>query len=417
MDKHGLDARRWAILAASCLINLCIGSLYAWSVFARPMAERLAAITGQEVASLAIVFTLANAVGPITMISGGAIVDRIGPRWVIRAGGILFGIGMIASGFATGIPWLLVSYGLGVGLGNGMVYGATVSNAVKFFPDRRGLVGGIATASYGISSVIVPVVANALTSAFDITRSFVILGAVMLVAITLASFVIETCPSGYAPEGWRPAAGSGAAASPGVDRNWRQMLREPRFWVMISMLLCGAFSGLMITSQASPVAQDMVGLDAASAALVVSVLAVFNTLGRLVAGALSDKLGSVGTIRLVFAVSIVGLVLLVLAGSGLVVPFIVGICLVGFAFGSIMGIYPGFTAAQFGARNNSVNYGIMFVGFAAAGFFGPTIMTSLHGLFGAYQPAFMVAAALALIGLFLTFLFGRVRVPAPSDAR
>lgn len=408
MENRDLDSRRWLILVASCLVNLCIGSLYAWSVFARPMAERLTTIVGQEVTSLAIVFTVANAVGPITMISGGSIVDRIGPKWVIRVGGILFGAGMIASGFATSVAWLLVSYGLGVGLGVGMVYGATVSNSVKFFPDRRGLVGGIATASYGISSVVVPPIANALTSAFDITRSFVVLGTVMLAAIVAASFVIEACPQGYAPAAWQPVSPVGHSAAPNVDKDWRQMLREPRFWVMISMLMCGAFSGLMITSQASPVAQDMVGLDTTAAAIVVSVLAVFNTMGRLVAGTASDGLGIIGTIRLVFASSIVGLALLVLAGEGNSISFVAGVCLVGFAFGSIMGIYPGFTASQFGARNNSVNYGIMFVGFAAAGFFGPTIMTTLHGVFGSYPPAFLVAMALAVAGLALTFVFQRV---------
>jgi len=408
MNDRDLTSRRWLILAASCLVNLCIGSLYAWSVFARPMAERLSSLNGTEVMGLAIVFTVANAVGPITMISGGAIVDRIGPGWVIRVGGLLFGAGMIASGFATSVAWLVVSYGLGVGLGVGMVYGATVSNAVKFFPDRRGLAGGVATASYGASSVLVPPIANMLTASFGITRAFVAIGIAMLVVIEVASLVIRACPASFVPEGWEPPASQ--AMTGGADLSWQGMLREPRFWLMLSMLLCGAFSGLMITSQASPVAQDMVGMDAASAALVVSMLAVFNMLGRIVAGALSDRLGVVGTIRLVFCVSLAGLALLAFAGGGAVVPFVVGVCLVGFAFGSIMGVYPGFTASQFGTRNNSVNYGIMFCGFALAGFFGPTIMTSLYAAMGSYPPAFFVAAALSAVGLGLTLAFEKVPV-------
>ena len=132
-----LTKKRWIILLASCLINLCIGSLYAWSVFATPMAAYLSSVTGSEVASLAIIFTIANAVGPITMISGGFINDKIGPKWVIFIGGILFGLGMIVSGFAKSVGMLLLTYGLGVGLGVGMVYGCTVSNSVKFFPDKR----------------------------------------------------------------------------------------------------------------------------------------------------------------------------------------------------------------------------------------------------------------------------------------
>lgn len=402
-----LTKKRWIILAASCLINLCIGSLYAWSVFATPMAAYLSSVTGSEVAGLAIIFTIANAVGPITMISGGFINDKIGPKWVIFIGGILFGLGMIASGFAKSVGMLLLTYGLGVGLGVGMVYGCTVSNSVKFFPDKRGLVGGIATASYGISSVIIPIVANALIDNFDVTMAFKILGAAMLVIICVSAFFIQTCPKGFKPEGWNPPAPKAGAKAP-VDKNWKAMLKDPIFYVMILMLLCGAFSGLMVTSQASPVAQKMIGMTAAEAAVAVSVLAMFNTLGRILAGFISDKIGSVNTILGVFLVSVLGLGLLFVSGEGSVATFYIGVCIVGLCFGSIMGIYPGFTASQFGGRNNSVNYGIVFIGFAAAGYFGPTIMSKIYASTGAYQTAFLAAIALAAAGAILSFVYRKL---------
>lgn len=402
-----LTKKRWIILAASCLINLCIGSLYAWSVFATPMAAYLSSVTGSEVAGLAIIFTIANAVGPITMISGGFINDKIGPKWVIFIGGILFGLGMIASGFAKSVGMLLLTYGLGVGLGVGMVYGCTVSNSVKFFPDKRGLVGGIATASYGISSVIIPIVANALIDNFDVTMAFKILGAAMLVIICVSAFFIQTCPKDFKPEGWNPPAPKAGAKAP-VDKDWKAMLKDPVFYVMILMLCCGAFSGLMVTSQASPVAQNMIRMAAAEAAVAVSVLAMFNTLGRILAGFISDKIGSVNTILGVFLVSVLGLGLLFISGEGSVVTFYIGVCIVGLCFGSIMGIYPGFTASQFGGRNNSVNYGIMFIGFAAAGYFGPTIMSKIYASAGAYQTAFLAAMALAIAGAVLTFAFRKL---------
>lgn len=402
-----LTKKRWIILAASCLINLCIGSLYAWSVFATPMAAYLSSVTGIEIASLAIIFTIANAVGPITMISGGFINDKIGPKWVIFIGGILFGLGMIASGFAKSVGMLLLTYGLGVGLGVGMVYGCTVSNSVKFFPDKRGLVGGIATASYGISSVIIPIVANALIDNFDVTMAFKILGAAMLIIICVSAFFIQTCPKDFKPDGWNPPAPKAGAKVP-VDKDWKAMLKDPIFYVMILMLCCGAFSGLMVTSQASPVAQNMIGMTAAEAAVAVSVLAMFNTLGRILAGFISDKIGSVNTILGVFLVSVLGLGLLFISGEGSVVTFYIGVCIVGLCFGSIMGIYPGFTASQFGARNNSVNYGIIFIGFAAAGYFGPTIMSKIYASAGAYQTAFLAAMALAIAGAVLTFAFRKL---------
>ena len=402
-----LTKKRWLILGASCLINLFIGSLYAWSVFATPMAKHLSAITGNEITTLAIIFTIANSVGPITMISGGAINDKLGPRWVIFIGGILFGLGMTLSGFANSTSMLILTYGLGVGLGVGMVYGCTVSNSVKFFPDKRGLVGGIATASYGISSVIVPIIANILIQNFDITTAFKVLGIIMLIIICACSFIIETCPVGFKPEGWNPPISK--SKNNIEDKNWKEMLKDPIFYVMILMLCCGAFSGLMITSQASPLAQQMIGMSATQAALAVSTLALLNTAGRILAGYISDKIGSVNTILGVFIFSILGLGCLYISGIGNVVTFYLGISIAGLCFGSIMGIYPGFTATQFGAKNNSVNYGIMFIGFALAGYFGPTIMSELYKINGSYQMAFIVAMSLAFIGIILTIIFKKIK--------
>ncbi|MBE6113942.1 MAG: OFA family MFS transporter [Erysipelotrichaceae bacterium] len=402
-----LTKKRWLVLGASCLINLCIGSLYAWSVFATPMAKYLTEVTGSEITSLAIIFTIANSVGPITMISGGFFNDKLGPKWVILVGGILFGAGMIASGFASSTTMLIITYGLGVGLGVGMVYGCTVSNSVKFFPDKRGLIGGIATASYGISSVIIPIIANRLIEVFDITMAFKVLGVAMLIIICGCAFLIETCPVGFVPEGWTPPQTTRKNVV--QDKNWTEMVKDPLFYIMLLMLCCGAFSGLMITSQASPLAQQMIGMSAAQAAVAVSILALLNTAGRILAGFISDKIGAVNTILGVFLVSILGMGCLYISGMGDITTFYLGISIAGLCFGSIMGIYPGFTAAQFGARNNSVNYGIMFIGFAAAGYFGPTIMTTLYKINGSYQNAFLVAATLAALGVVLTITYKKLR--------
>ena len=150
-----LDKKRWIVLIASCLINLCIGSIYAWSVFAAPLAAKLTALLGHAVtaADLAIVFMVANAVGPITMISGGFVNDKLGPKGVLLVGGGMFGIGMMLTGLATSVGGLIVTYGLVLGLGLGMAYGATISNSVKFFPDKKGLVGGIAAVLVSVSLV------------------------------------------------------------------------------------------------------------------------------------------------------------------------------------------------------------------------------------------------------------------------
>ena len=403
-----LTRKRWWVLVASCLINLCIGSLYTWSVFSAPMAAYLSELTGNTLTAgdLAIVFTVANSVGPITLISGGFFNDRMGPRWVIFLGGIMFGGGMFLCGLAGSVAMLILGFGLGCGLAMGLVYGCTVSNSVKFFPDHRGLIGGLATATYGIGSVIIPPVATSLIESAGVTSAFRIFGIIFLVAICGGSFLVHRCPEGFVPSGWIPPAAS--ISSVKSDKNWKGMLQSPEFYVMIFMLTCGAFSGLMVISQASSMAQLMAGMTPAAAAVAVSVLALFNGGGRVLAGWLSDKLGRIRTLQLVFMLYILGLVLLLITHPGSVVVFYGGMGLVGFCFGAFMGIFPGFTADQFGAKHNSVNYGIMFIGFALAGFFGPLGMNALYQSSGSYHPAFFLGIALSSVGLILTFVYKMV---------
>ena len=174
---------------------------------------------------------------------------------------------------------------------------------------------------------------------------------------------------------------------------------------MIVMLFFGANFGMMAISQASNIAQNMIAMSAANAAIVVSVLALFNAFGRVVAGSLSDKIGRINTLTLVFVVAIVALLLLFNCGTGTVLLFYIGICLIGVCFGAFMGIYPGFTADNFGTKNSSVNYGIMFIGFSTAGLIGPQIMSNIYKATGAYQMAFIVAAVMAVVGLALSFLY------------
>ena len=143
--KMNMNKKRWLILGACCLINLCLGSIYAWSVFSASMSEYLSSLTGQSITSadLAIVYTVANSVGPITMITGGWFNDKFGPKKVLLAGTIMYSIGLILSGFAVNTSMLLLTYGIIGGLGLGMAYGCTISTAVKYFPDKRGLIGGV----------------------------------------------------------------------------------------------------------------------------------------------------------------------------------------------------------------------------------------------------------------------------------
>ena len=402
--------KRWLILLASCFINLCIGSLYAWSVFSAPMAEYLSQLNGIKLtpANLAIVFVIANSVGPITMISGGKINDTFGPKLVIFFGGLMFGGGMILSSFAKNITHLILSYGVLTGLGLGMVYGATISTSIKFFPDKRGFVGGITTALFGISSVIIPPIAASITAKMGVLSAFKIIGLAFTIFVCISAFFIDKCPEGFKPNGWVPPVQKNYSSMPSVNKDWKEMLQTPTFYVMISLLMCGAVAGLMCISLASPLAKKMIGMSVASATAAVSTLALFNVLGRISAGLISDKIGRINTLALACLLSIVGLYFMYISGEGDVRTFYIGISIIGICFGSFMGVFPGFTADQFGAKNNSVNFGIMFSGFAIAGYVGPTIMTNTLKATGSYKGAFLIGIAFSIAGLLLTFAYRSV---------
>lgn len=259
------------------------------------MAEFLSARNGIALttADLAIVYTIANSVGPITMITGGSFNDKFGPKKVILVGGIMVGAGMIASGFATSVGALVVTYGLIFGLGLGMTYGTAVSTCMKFFPDKRGLIGGITTAIYGLGSVILPPVVTKIVSVSSAPAAFKIIGIIFLIIICGCSFFMEQCPADFVPDGWTPPVQVQKNAV--ENKNWKEMIKTPVFYVMLLLFTCGAFSGMMVISQASAVATNMVGMTAIMASTAVSVLAVFNAGGRILAGFLSDRIGRINT--------------------------------------------------------------------------------------------------------------------------
>lgn len=407
-----LTGKRWFVVVASCLINLCLGSMYAWSVFSPPMAAHLNALnglTGAEAltgASLAVVFGMANIVGPVMTLVGGYLHDRFGPNRMIFIGGLIFGGAMVLSGFATSLTTLILSYSLGIGTGTGFVYICTISNSVKLFPDKRGLIGGIITASYGLSSVIVPPVANALIGSAGVVDAFKIIGLAFIAIICGSSFLVTRCPGDFVPAGWTPPRNQAAGAGRGgADRNWKQMLADPVFYVMLLMLMCGGVFGLMIISQASSLSQNMVGMSVAAATSVVSVLALFNAAGRVSAGFVSDKIGRVNTLSLMLVLAVCGLSLLYTCGKGDIASFYIGVSIVGICFGAFMGVYPGFTADQFGSKYSGFNYGIMFLGFGLSGLIGPMLMTGVYKSSGTYQNAFLIAAALALLGIVFSFVY------------
>lgn len=381
-----MRSKKIRALAASLIINLCVGSIYAWSVFAGPLSEDF----GWSASATALTFTIANAVGPVTMIIGGRLQDMYGPKWVVLTGAFLFGGGMFASGFVESVTMMYVTYGLCMGFGLGTIYTCTIANTVKLFPERKGLISGATTCVYGLATVVAAPLAQKLIVIYGVSAAFKILGAAYFIIVAVCSqFLIKAEVS---------APGSQADCS--NEKTWRQMLAEPLFYVLLIMLLFGATSGLMIISQASIIAQELVKVGAATAAAGVSIIAIANALGRIVLGRISDKAGRYNVLTGMFIILAASMLALTRVGEGQWIMFLALVMTAGFCFGGFMGIFPALTAEKFGIRNNGVNYGFMFIGFAAGGYIGPKLATAFKlTSLGLYSLAFVIAAVMAAAGI------------------
>lgn len=394
-----VELNRWRILIASTLINICVGAIYAFSIFALPLTN----VFNATMPEIMMAFTINAAISPIPMIIGGKLVDKGGAKKAIILGGSMFGIGFILSGLVTA-PWMLyITYGLLTGIGQGIVYSATIGNSVKLFPDKRGLASGIVTAGYGGGTIVIAPIANALITNYGVQPALITLGVAFLIVILSCSLLVKPCPVGYSPQGWTPpviAAGNRAS----VNIPWNEMIKKPIFYVIASLFLIGALSGMMVTSNASVIGQTMFGLTAATAALYVSLYSLSNCLGRVFWGAISDKIGRTKCLMVIYLV--IAAMMLTIALSTSVAGFAVAIVGIGLCFGGTMGIFPSLVGEKFGMKYYGVNYGVTFIGYSGAAFFGPRIANTVAAANnGMFTNAFYIALVISLVGFALTFVF------------
>lgn len=387
---------RWSVLASSVLINLCIGSGYAWSVFQKPLID----LFGWTTSDTSLVFTISFGVVPLAMIIAGRIQDRAGPRTVVFIGGILFGAGVIGAGFTTSLPVLYATYGVAGGLGMGTTYACTVANTVKLFPDRRGLASGLVVAGFGLGAVLFAPLATWLIDVYGVLAAFKILGTGYLVVIPALSLLIQAAPAGYRPAGWTPPAGAGRSAA-SADKDWKQMLCDPKFYALWCVYAVGTVSGLMIIAHASPFGQEAIKITPQTAAVAISVLALANTSGRIFWGWVSDRIGRFETVVVMFVLG--GAVMAMLPGVSGLIALVAALVAIGLCFGGFMGIFPSITADIFGSGNLGMNYGIMFTAFGFAAMVGPRLAAKVKETNGGdYTQAFLIAAALSVLGIALT---------------
>ena len=388
------ELNRWWRVIGGLLMNIALGSLYAWSVFVAPLEKEF----GWKRAQTSTVFTIAVVVFALTFIVAGRLQDKLGPFWISLTGAILVSLGFFLCSYTSSLTYLFICFGVIGGLGNGFGYATPIPVMAKWFPDKRGLAVGLAVGGYGAGSAIFgPLSASYLIPTFGWRTTFQVLGVIFLVMTVIGSFLLKNPPAGYKPSGWAPAATSKAAATT-YDFSPGEMLRTPTFYFMWVAYAFGCAAGLMVISQLVPFAKS-VGIPSitlASLGLVVG--AVGNASGRILSGWMSDHLGRINVLRLMIGISMVAMPILYHVGGNVVALFVM-LFIVYWCYGTQLSVN-GATAADFwGTKNVGINYGLLFTAWGVAGLLGGRIGGLLFDKYHNYQMAFYTAAVLAAVAL------------------
>ncbi|MBW2544503.1 MAG: OFA family MFS transporter [Deltaproteobacteria bacterium] len=427
---------RWYVVIGAVLIQLCLGAIYAWSVFTPKLTMSVAkgGMYGFSATQAAWVFSIGLLVFSVVMILSGRMLAVTGPRKLASIGGLVLGAGYILGGlFGSSFFTQLLFIGVIGGTGIGLAYVVPISVGVKWFPDKKGMVTGLAVAGFGFGATIWVKSAGSWFGLVDklnffglggVQSVFLLYGVIFLVAVLVGSIVMIDPPEGYVPEGWTPPepvsskAGSnpGSAALGMVNFSSGEMLKTPQFYMLWVTFLFSAISGLMVIYciklfgiDALKAAGMTAAAASAAAGTAMALYAIFNGLGRIVWGIASDKLGRKTSIFLMCLFQGI-IMLLFYKMGGTVLTLIISACIIGFNFGGNFALFPAVTADYFGNKNVGLNYGFIFVSYGLAGVIGPQIAGYFKDAAkGGGDPSiwvtpFMIAAVACLLGAGLTLL-------------
>ncbi|OAN17672.1 oxalate:formate antiporter [Photobacterium jeanii] len=389
--------RAMQILVAGFCINLCMGILYAWSVFKKALVVDL----GWSNADASMPYTIAIITFSLSLLVAGILQDRMGPRRVLILGAVMVGLGMIASSFATSPIMLILTFGILTGCGIGFGYACLSPAAMKWFhPSKKGLVNGLIAAGFGLAAVYLAPLTSNLIASYGINTSFLILGiAVLLIAVPLAC-TINNPPAGYTPEVPANLSGDAAKAAKPVDINWRGMLKTPQFYSLWFMYALASAAGLMIIGNITSIAS--LQADISDAAYLVVILAIFNSGGRIAAGILSDKIGGVKTLMLAFIMQGINMVMFATFQSDF--TLMIGAAVAGVGYGTLLAVFPSIIADFYGLKNYGANYGVLYTAWGISGFIGPVVAAVAVDMTGTYTMAYTVCAAMVGVAIFLSFI-------------
>ncbi len=394
--------RAFKILTAGVFINLCLGVLYAWSVISKSLVTEM----GWSATQAGLPYTIAVVTFALGMLVAGNLQDRMGPRIMAVSGAAMVGLGLLISSVATSPMMLLLSFGILVGTGIGFTYSCLSPTAMKWFhPSKKGMVNGLIAGGFGMAPLYLAPLSSTLITNIGINNTFMVLGAgVLLISIPLA-FTIVTPEKGYKPE--VPAGYTDSAKASTYNFTWREMVKTRQFYMMWIAFAFASSAGLMLIGNIANIAAQK---GVASAAALVSILAIANTLGRVLMGMLSDKIGRTQTLLLAIALQTLNMILFPMYTT--MAGFVGGAILAGIGYGALLSVFPSLTADYYGIKNYGSNFGVVYLAWGASGFMGPVMASVIFDATGSFGLAYTISAVMLAIAAVMAFLIKPVDVEA-----
>jgi OFA family oxalate/formate antiporter-like MFS transporter len=405
------NTNRWGLAAAGFLMQMALGAVYAWSVFRIPLAKQFR----WSIEEVTLTFTISIFVVGFACFFGGLWLNKKGPRVVALAGGFLYGLGVFLASFsADKLWWLYLSYGVIGGIGVGFAYIVPIAVLVKWFPDRRGLITGIAVGGFGAGALVVAPLATRLIQSVGVLHTFAYLGIAYLIVTMGTGYFMKNPPDGWKPEGWVPSVTQNAQRA-ATDYTLGGALKTWQWWALWALLFLNTSAGISIISQESPMFQEIGKVSAIAAAGMVGIVAIGNAAGRVFWAWVSDAI----TRRWTFATMFLLQVALFWALPSLssvailtVVSFIVLMC-----YGGGFGTMPAFAADYFGSKNVGPIYGLLLTAWGFASAFGPLLIAHLRQSSGLYTSGLHIISGIMAVSMLLPILVSPPKSDRAAAAR
>jgi MFS transporter, OFA family, oxalate/formate antiporter len=396
------EGGRWLLVFTGMVIQLCLGSIYAWSVVNPHVTKHFEKVLQLKVSKteMLIPYIVFLAVFSLAMPLAGPFIEKYGPKKVGIVGGLCTALGWFLASFATSPILLALLYGVVGGLGVGIAYGVPIAVSARWFPDKRGLAVGLTVLGFGFSAFLTGRLTDFLVKEYGIVSTFRIFGAAFAIITALLSLLLVFPPAGWKPAGWTPPkpAGGGAAK---VDLTRGEAVKTSSFWGLWTCYTIGTLAGLMAIGIAKGVGTE-VGVEAATATTLVGIFAVCNGIGRPIFGWLTDKLSPRNTALLSYVLIGGGSLALYLSWTSTV--YIVAFCILWACLGGWLALAPAATGSFFGTKDYARTYGMMFTAYGAGAVIGSILAGQMKDIFGSFKNVFPIVAGLAGLGIVVALL-------------